>query len=766
MAPKPSLDAANISAVITTKWNGGPYTPLTVTSVEGYTIETNMDEDSDPFNIVIGDRFGEFAEMLGRDNEVRIQIFGIGEGINYLLTGIVDTVVYSDDGVFVLSGRDRSCIATDTLAEPITYRQVRASDIIAQDASQLKVATRLDLTPTNLLGKVSTDGSETKWEFWYRYIRRASQYMWLEPDGTLKSGPLNYQLDPTYFFGDPIKGSDPAKWIPVETGEIHSTKQGRVFTPILYYHNGSRILPLGDIHDTTIGDWLRRPTKIYERKDIVHPRAATHFVREEIYESKVGVQEIKIVVPDPGVIIRQNSVCQINVPELQLGGTWFIVGTRIIADSTGFTQEVRLREVGFALSRRVPEDPPTSQEPGKDTTDNLAGVLDVRWSQCFVDAANQWHGGHEFEWFLACLLGICQQETNFKNERALGGGTNDGFATAPGVRGIDYFVWDKTVQGPQNGVHNFQEWQTSFGNEPGAYVDFRLAVGPMQLYDNDFKVEADQVGGGKVSELYGNRWEPCANIYIGAKALHDKAVIHHVDNGPNENILAALSAYGGSDAYGNNVYAKALVWYDQVKEAFSAASAQTKADADAAVQAVQGSVQDIAKSILDYHKQGKYRDDNGSELPQIQAMADGQRIDTPSCPQLGKIQLGSRTLGAVKLLLDNGFLVGTFALASDHTHLGCGSRHSSGNAVDVSSVGTHETGFMAVSGGGAACKRVVMQVMNLFRAQKRGVLKPNQMICNGVGGNVDPQIQSLQLNGYEDDNYVDGDHTDHVHVGY
>jgi hypothetical protein len=769
MPARPFLDASNIHAVVTTRWESGSYQPFTIDSVESYTLETNLDEDSDPFGIVIGDRFGEFAEMLQRDNEIRIQVFGIGEGINYLMTGIVDSAVYSDQGVFVLNGRDLSSIATDTIAEPITYRHVRASDVIEKRARALKCAPRIQLTPTNVLGKVTTDGSETEWEFWYRYIRRAGQWLWYEPDGTLKSGKLNYEADPTYYLGEPPKGDSSTQWIPVETGEFHSSKQGRVGKVILYYHNAKRILPI-TLEDPTTSAWLRRPTKLFEQKDIHRPKTGTAFLNEEIYETKVGAQEIKLVVPDPGILVRQNSMARLNVPDLQLGGDWFIVGSRIIADEGGFTQEIRLREKGFAISRRVPSDPPQSQEPGQKTTEALAGQLQIphpEWAQFFINAAREFHGGFEFEWFLAVLLAICDQETGFFNERAFTGGWNDAFISAPGVTHIEWFDWDESVAGPQHGVKNLAEWRLSFANQPGPYVDFNFAVGPMQLYDISLKEEADKFGNAQapVSELMGNRWSPEANIWIAAKSLHERAVASHTDGPENEKIFTAIASYGGSTAYANSVMARAKsTWYPMVQAAFEAA--QSEENQNSAVEAVQGTVQDIAKSILDYHKQGKYRDDNGQELPQIEAMANGQRIDTPSCPQLGKIQISAKTLGAIKLCLDSGYLIGTFALASDHTHLGCGSRHSSGNAVDISSVGVPGVGFIAVASGGKACQRITMDIMNLFRAQKRGVLKPNQMICNGVGGVFMKTVQSLQLDNYEDSNYVDGDHTDHIHVGY
>lgn len=773
---RPILDADNVHAVITTRWeNTKTYQPLTVTTVEGYTLETNLDEDSDPFNIVIGDPNGQYAELLQRDNEIRIQIFGIGEGINYLMTGIVDTAVYSDQGVHILNGRDLSAIPVDTIAEPIVYRHQRASDIVAQRAQTLKCAPRMRLTPTNVLGKIATDGSETEWEFWYRFFRRAGQWLWYEPDGTLVSGKLNYAADPLYFFGTPPKGTNnPAQWIPVEAGEFHSSKQQRLFKAVVYYHNGSRILPVTE-RDTTIEGWLRQPTKIFEQKDIHKPQAAAHFVKEEIFETQVGAQEIKLVVPDPGILIRQNQIARLNVPDLNLEGDWFICGTRIIADSQGFTQEVRLRERNFAISRRVPSDPPTSQEPGQDVTDTLGLTLAIpnhpEWLQFFINAAREFHGQYEFEWFLAVMLAICAQETGFTNERANTGGSGDHFVVGPGVRGVEYFEWNTTQPGPQNGVKNLAEWRLSFGNEPGAYVDYTFAVGPMQLYDKSLKQRADQaLGGGPIDELHGNRWSPENNIWIAGASLHERAAGLPGDPGT---IWQAVASYGGSTEYANSVRNRVGNgdgdggWYDRVKEAFTAAQEQK---GQQAVEAVTGTVQELAAAIIDASNQHppKYRDDHGGstgDLVQIQAMKNGQRVDSPSCPEAGQVQISPKVLGAIKLLIDSGLWVGTFALATDHQHLGCGSDHAWGNAVDISSLGSSSTGWVSLTNNSKAGERLVIQAMQILRAQKRGVYKPSQMICNGVGV-TNKLIQSLQLNNYEDDNYVDGDHLNHIHVGY
>lgn len=771
------LNASNVHAVITTRWGGGAYRPISIENILSYTIETNLDEDADPFTLVIGDIPGDLDEIMARDNEVRIQIFGIGTEIHYLLTGLVDRAIRNVDGRIVLSGRDLSSIPTDTICPPVSYHKRRASEVIRERATMLKCAPRINLMPTNLLGKITTDGSETEWEFWYRFIRRAGQWLWFEPDGTLMSGKMNYEAAPSYFFGTPPDGADASNWIPVETGEFQSAKVGRIYKAVLYYHdgNGGKVL---NWTDPKIIDWLRQPTKLFESKDIHKPVSAINFVKDELFESTVGAQEVKLTVPDPGLIIRQNRMAEVNVPELGLGGKWFVIGTRILADETGFMQEVRLREKGYAISKRVPPDPQVSSEPGVPVTTGLPKTLSPiltkhpEWSEFFVNAAKAWHGNHEFAYFLAVLLAICEQETNFQNERAFTAGSQDGFANAPGIHGIEWFDWEPGSPGPKNGIANENEWKLSFANQPGSIVPYTFAVGPMQLYDLGLKQAADDfVAPNAHNELRGGRWSPEANIWVAAKSLHDRAVNLNVDVADNEAIWPAVASYGGSTAYANAVRNRVIGddgWYQKVKDAY----AEAPSEGDVAVEAISGNAKQLAAGILEYMKYNppRYRDDNGQQREQLEKIANGQLLDSP-CPQLGGVPLDTKVLSVIALLLTEGYYVGTFALVEDHdcaTDSGNQSRHSSGHAVDISSLGKKEVGWHSLgSDSSKTAKDLVMEVMNLLKGQKQGVLKPDQMICNGVGGVSDVQIQSLQLDNFAPRGgvWVD-DHLNHIHVGY
>src|SRR6266576_2103811 len=100
----PSLK--NMRAIITTRWGKSGYRPLIMHSIESYYVDTAMDSDSDPWAINIGDPTGEYFELLERDNEVRVELFGAGSGAGengYIMTGMADSVTWSDDGVMVIT---------------------------------------------------------------------------------------------------------------------------------------------------------------------------------------------------------------------------------------------------------------------------------------------------------------------------------------------------------------------------------------------------------------------------------------------------------------------------------------------------------------------------------------------------------------------------------------------------------------------------------------------------------------------------------------
>jgi cell wall-associated NlpC family hydrolase len=226
-----------------------------------------------------------------------------------------------------------------------------------------------------------------------------------------------------------------------------------------------------------------------------------------------------------------------------------------------------LREKTFALSRRKPDDP----ELAVDNTQNAlapdvgagiegegAGVVGpegIRWGDCFARSAKQWHGPWPMDLFLATLLAICEHETHFQNVR--NGGTTEfydepiGGGSKPGPPAPDY-------------NSKIETWRNLFANKAGnmripisTSQDSHarangLAVGPMQLLTEGYKVWADEIGG--TPGEYGSRWDPCSNIWAGGRALASKA--SGVDPGNPNNLFIGVGAYYGTgtsaDAdYGN-----------------------------------------------------------------------------------------------------------------------------------------------------------------------------------------------------------------------
>jgi len=550
----PTLAPEKVRAVITTNWGKSGYRPVPVRSIESYMVESNLDQDSDNFSIVIGDPQNILNDLLNRDNEIRVQLFGVGLDVSYLLTGIVDDVDKVEDGRITLTGRDNSSIAADTTAEAGKWRGRRANDFIEERARRLGVTTRFNLAPGPTKKTIKTDGSESEWELWYRLLRKEKQWLWFSSDGWLTSGTLKQGDVPDYYFGTPpvSSGSAATQYIPVERVAYKKTTQSRVGTVMCFYHSGGRIESEQD-SDPLLDEWMKRPLKYIEDKNVHSVKAARKAVWEEIYEGKVGALEIQVSIPDLGKIIRQNRIAQLNIPEMDLRGQWFVVGSKISADESGFMQEVRLREKGYSVTRRVPTDPQTQTEPSGNPEDiaKCKSLCDVipRWCQYFVNAAHQHSGNTPYDLFLATLVAMCQKESGFRNVRQSGT--------------IEWFEWDGT---PKHGINSLSEWKGTFANDHG---ESGGGVGPMQLTTQDFKERADQFAGGKVNEFFGNRWLPEANIMEGAAVLNGKG------GNREETFWAAVKAYNGAgdaaEAYMQTIRRRvAQDWLPKVQGGISA----------------------------------------------------------------------------------------------------------------------------------------------------------------------------------------------------
>lgn len=165
-----------------------------------------------------------------------------------------------------------------------------------------------------------------------------------------------------------------------------------------------------------------------------------------------------------------------------------------------------------------------------------------------------------------------------------------------------------------------------------------------------------------------------------------------------------------------------------------------------------GSVRQVAARILEYHKNGRYRDDNGSQLSQLEKMAAGKKL----LNQCGsKVYMDPRVLSFLLWLLDNSIMVGTFAFVEDHY---CNQgQHPLGQAVDISSLGENLRWY-PLNTPNVNARRLAMDVMQ--QARDFGAW---DLICNGIG-KTDPAVQKLQIdNGKTRGGTWETDHIDHMH---
>jgi len=587
--PPQTFDPTKVKALITTKWSGTAYKSATIRRVEQYTISSQLDSDADPWTLDLGNTTADLNSILARDNEVRVQIFGASTKTTLpILTGIMDDATYSEDGTIQLSGRDMSCIPVESDHWPNIYRGLSPTKIIEMEARALKCATKFQITEISGGPKrQQTDGSEKYWEFWYRMVRKDGYWIWMLANGTLVVSKLNYNDPPIYTFAaeDVAKGSD----IPVVSFAWHKTTQGRIGKLGVEWRTQNVIATTGKpslttYDDVNIKDWLKRPNKIIQDKHAVSQQSAYKVAVEELFESRVGAIEITLTVRDPGFLIQQNRMAKVNLPEYDLKSDWFIVGSTLRGGTEGMLQEVRLREKKFAISKRVPDDPvwtkdPTAnQNPGMPSGAAGKAILGQmknhpEWFECFLAAAQKWHGLYDLAFFMATLLAVCDHETGFTNERS--DDSNDGSGNtipAPGEHHVEWTDIRTTNPTPSE----LDNWKRNFANTGGdGYIPrgYDNAVGPMQLFSKFIKEEADQYEGGKVDEFFGNRWNPCDNIMAAAHLINIQA---KTTNGSQADMWAGICKYGGFTdphcAYGQDIRNRVLNdpgWLQLVQDALS-----------------------------------------------------------------------------------------------------------------------------------------------------------------------------------------------------
>lgn len=526
---------------------------LPIPKLESYYVDTALDNDADTWTCDIGDPHGQYLEMLDRNSEVRVQLFGVGtEGQSYLMTGISDEVSYDEQGTITLTGRDLSSLATDSIISPKQFRHVRAHAIVDQQARELGFK-QTALAHAKQVKKVQfTDGSESYWEFWYRLYRKEQMWLWCEPNGILVANKLNYDAQTTYFFGSPKENDSQylkRVYIPVERAEIHKSTQARVAEVWVYGHKGDNGF-LSIAKDPTMNGWIKRPRKIMLDTESHTTKGAQKTGWEEIFEGKVGSVEIRLTIPDPGFMIRQNRVAHVRIPEIGFEGTFFVVGVRAQGGPNGFLQEVRLREKQYSISRRVPADPKlNTHTPGQATglgaaLAGIGGNMPESWGQYFVKAAKEFHGPWDYNLFLATLLAIADRETggSFQNERQNGGPGGDHYEWTPPPTENVIAGSHGTEGQPATALEN---WKQRFANESGdGYISFEAGVGPMQLTDRGLKHQADDhFKPGNRDEFQGGRWHPEHNIWVAAKYLRSCLQGTVRDSGRDIDMWMGVMAY-------------------------------------------------------------------------------------------------------------------------------------------------------------------------------------------------------------------------------
>jgi prophage tail gpP-like protein len=558
-------------AAITTK-QGKTYRPVNFETLDSFFIDTALDNDTDTFNITLGDPDHILKPALSRNNEVRCDIFAVDEKrLHGLHLGFADEVSLNEENMLTIDGRDISSVAVDSQVPPGRWNRIPPHRLVAKQARKLKIGNNLHLAKVEPLKTVVSDGTESYWEMWYRIYRHRGKWMWTEPDGSIWATGLNYGMKPAYHFG---QGKE-AFWTPVMSLEWRANKQQRVYESYVFGHTGKASTAAGFVAYANvpgIKDWIRRKTVISTVSEIHTKKAAHDEALEELFEAEVGAVEIKLLVAYSGKIIRQNRMALVNLPSVGLKGLWFVVGSKIVGDlDQGLYQEVRLREKKFAISKRKPTDPDLTAGSGGDLENSPTGVkiAGARWSAAFIEAANKWHGPWPYAVFLGVLLAICDQETGFRNER------RGGHVEWPGTKSGDP---------PKSFVDTgFPTFQNTFANERRkGKVNEDYAVGPMQLLSQGYKDWADEIGSNPYGmihdELYGNRWNERSNIIAAARALRDKLKSPAAGGEKittEDFIWQGVGNYGEGSKYADEVKKRYNdTWKSAAQEAISAAASQ------------------------------------------------------------------------------------------------------------------------------------------------------------------------------------------------
>lgn len=562
------------SAIITLTQGRGGTKQYPVQRVESYTTEQSVDNDADAFRLNIGDSDNKLRACLERDNEVRLNLFlsDLKGKLHPIFTGIVDQAQRTEDMTLAFNGRDTcSSLAVDSDALPGQFLKIMPKKLIQKRAAALGI-THTSIANMSILQTVTTDGSESEWAFWYRIARMKGMYIWSDENGKLIIDKLGYALAPTYKFGIAPRGQNQAQWLQVEN-ETFTSDKTRQRKALVYGEDAKkgRALVAQGI-DVTIRNWKRKPLSITTSTTSKTVKDLKTEADDTIFESIVGAQEISLTVRDTGVLIRQNRMCQVNLPDQKISGIYFIVGVTRQGGPDGLMQIVRLREKGFALSKRIPTAPSLTKDasinrPVASIAAAIATLGTVRWPDAFVRATQEFGvpAGWDVAVFLTALLTLCQQESSFTNVRE---------ASSKGTSHVEWLPFDQWLNSPAIIDKNRSEsqlevdYQQTFANSAGNqfnpfYPDREAGVGPMQLTTLTYKQWADQFGWARklsLGEYDGGRWNPESNIRAAAKAFVGKLQQSPPADPTNaKTIIIGFERWNGSGpaavAYGQRAYA-------------------------------------------------------------------------------------------------------------------------------------------------------------------------------------------------------------------
>lgn len=550
---------------------------IPVQRVSSYMTQQSLDNDADSFSIDLGDATNELALCLDRDNEVRVQLYLDNErgSLVPIFKGIVDSAECGTDFLLSMEGRDEpSALAVDTDALFGHWKKQAPHKFIAGRAAKIGV-TNVRIAKMSTIGSIRTDGSEKEWGLWYRLARAKGMYMWSDEVGKLIVDKLGFSLEPTYRFGDAPKGLGLGYWQAVVDFSQGSNKQGRIQKVLVYGEDAKkgRAIVAQSI-DPSIASWKRKPLSILTDTAAKNQNDLKKTADDEVFESIVGTQEIELTIHDSGLVIEQNKMAVVNLPKYGIDmEPWFVVGVQRRGGLEGMTQVVRLRERGFAISKRVPKAPvlKNAKDSAADKpTGSIAAALaqsGVKWADSFVRATMEFGdpAGWDSAVFLGTLLSICQVESSFHNIRGIESGA---------INRVEWMPYDRWVnsgerlKSDKTSSELFHEYQRTFANErrnplSPRHPNSNTAVGPMQLVSDSYVIWADEFGWNgakKTGEYDGGRWNPDSNIRAAARALVQKlnASPPANPNEPNTIWLGVERYYGSGNPTDDQAYAASV----------------------------------------------------------------------------------------------------------------------------------------------------------------------------------------------------------------